>query len=407
MATADSRPPEMAHRLEARKVFDSLGDDENEDKKSYRRYAHHLARACWHGGRVMLRQTSPEAEGIFDFILELHKACNGKWHTFLDYGMTQEDLDIWLEFAAMFLSGMGNYFVRTLALPKNAVSGRFLTSRLQEDGGRKVVPNISQHALRNMACISTAASEKLDRILSPLTAIQPATFGYPSNASQSSYYPGTERITNAEIEAVAKLMEAEKIAPENTRLQKLACRNIPASDSVAVFEILQASAETDRVPRVLPSVEIDGQGLATVYLRRGDHAVQMTKICAELTEAHKYAWTEEQRTALSQLIESFRTGDYEAFRSAQKTWVTDKSPRVEHCMGFLFGYRDPHGARAEWQAAAGIADSEETSKMRQLVDMSTALIRTLPWAKADENNGKGPFEPSDMDIPDFAIIHGE
>lgn len=76
-------------------------------------------------------------------------------------------------------------------------------------------------------------------------------------------------------------------------------------------------------------------------------------------------------------------------------------------MGFLFGYRDPHGARAEWQAAAGIADSEETSKMRQLVDMSTALIRTLPWAKADENNGKGPFEPSDMDIPDFAIIHGE
>lgn len=258
-----------------------------------------------------------------------------------------------------------------------------------------------------MASISPAASERLEEILGPMTSLQPATLGYPNNTSQSSYYPGTQRITKAEMEAITKMMEAEKIAPENTRLQKLASNYSSASDEVAVFQILQASAEIDLVASVLPSVEIEGQGLARVYLRRGDHAGQMAKICADLTEAHKYAWTDQQRTALSQLIKSFRTGDYEAFRSAHKTWVTDKAPRVEHCMGFLFGYRDPLGARAEWQAAAGIADSEETSEMRQLVEMSPRIICTLPWARADENNGKGPFEPSEMDIPDFAIIHGE
>jgi dipeptidyl-peptidase-3 len=76
-------------------------------------------------------------------------------------------------------------------------------------------------------------------------------------------------------------------------------------------------------------------------------------------------------------------------------------------MGFLFGYRDPYGMRAEWQASAGIALPEETSKMSQLVEKSPELVCTLPWAMPGENGGKGPFEPSELDVPDFAIIHGE
>jgi dipeptidyl-peptidase-3 len=116
---------------------------------------------------------------------------------------------------------------------------------------------------------------------------------------------------------------------------------------------------------------------------------------------------DEEKTGLSQLVSSFRTGDYKIFRAAHKTWVKDKAPRVEHCMGFLFGYRDPHGTRAEWLAVAGIAHPKETNKMKQLVEKSSELIRTLPWAVPDENYGKGPFEPSEFDVPDFAIIHGE
>lgn len=94
------------HRLEARRVFDSLADD-NISKA----YAHHLARACWHGSRIVLRQTSPESEGILDLILELHRACNGRWDKFRDLGIEQEDLNEWLEFAGTFLSSLGNYFV--------------------------------------------------------------------------------------------------------------------------------------------------------------------------------------------------------------------------------------------------------------------------------------------------------
>lgn len=59
----------------------------------------------------MLRQTSQEAEGIFDFIIALHRACKGQWSVLQDHGLTENEVDVWLEFSAMFLSSLGNYFV--------------------------------------------------------------------------------------------------------------------------------------------------------------------------------------------------------------------------------------------------------------------------------------------------------
>lgn len=113
MSVPDNQPDRVTtYRLEARRVFDSLADDKTQGAKLSKAYAHHLARACWHGSRIVLRQTSSESEGIFDFILELHRACNGRWGKFLDLGIEQKDLDEWLEFAGTFLSSLGNYFVR-------------------------------------------------------------------------------------------------------------------------------------------------------------------------------------------------------------------------------------------------------------------------------------------------------
>jgi dipeptidyl-peptidase-3 len=101
---------EATLRLEFRKVFEGLGK-ESSHAKNYQAYAHHLARACWHGSRIVLRQTSAEAEGIFDFIIALHKACDGHWGLLQDHGLTQNEVDVWLEFCGMFLSSLGNYFV--------------------------------------------------------------------------------------------------------------------------------------------------------------------------------------------------------------------------------------------------------------------------------------------------------
>lgn len=100
-----------AYKLEVCIVFDNLARDDIATESSYTLYVHYLARACWHGSRTVLRQTSPEAEEIFDFTLELHRACHGQWSSFRGCGIKQEELVVWLDFAGMFLSSLGNYFV--------------------------------------------------------------------------------------------------------------------------------------------------------------------------------------------------------------------------------------------------------------------------------------------------------
>lgn len=51
--------------------FDALNDQE-------KKYAHYISRAALSGTRINLRQVSPESEAIYDFIITLHKSCNGK-----------------------------------------------------------------------------------------------------------------------------------------------------------------------------------------------------------------------------------------------------------------------------------------------------------------------------------------
>lgn len=95
----------VTYQLVIKDLFDRLKPDE-------KLYAHHLARAAWNGSRIILRQTSAEGTGIFDFILELHRACAGQWNKLVDQcGVTRAEVDNLLEFAGMFLSSLGNYFV--------------------------------------------------------------------------------------------------------------------------------------------------------------------------------------------------------------------------------------------------------------------------------------------------------
>ena len=73
-----------------------------------------LLRAAWHGARVILRQVSPESTLIFDLILELYSVCQGEWKSLASRtGVSIESLDLFLEYAAVFLGNIGNYYVRT------------------------------------------------------------------------------------------------------------------------------------------------------------------------------------------------------------------------------------------------------------------------------------------------------
>lgn len=72
--------------------------------------------AAWHGARIILGQVSPESPGIFDFIMELYALCSGDWGSLTGQdGITSKELSAFLEYAATFLSNIGNYYVRLLS----------------------------------------------------------------------------------------------------------------------------------------------------------------------------------------------------------------------------------------------------------------------------------------------------
>ena len=97
------------HRLSVEGVFSKLDPRE-------KLYAHHMAKAAWSGTRIIHWQVSPESNGIFDFIMRLYEACKNTYHGGWDAlanscNVSHVDVNAFLEYAATFLSNMGNYYV--------------------------------------------------------------------------------------------------------------------------------------------------------------------------------------------------------------------------------------------------------------------------------------------------------
>lgn len=197
---------------------------------------------------------------------------------------------------------------------------------------------------------------------------------------------------------VSRLLEEKLIFPENTRIRKVTSTPTPT------FEVLQASIEQDeRIQEVfLPG----SAGLVKIV--RSDHSKELKCICAALSQASEHSANDTQKLFISQYIESFRTGSLDVYRNSQRTWITDKNPRVENIFGFVEPYRDPHGIRAEFEGLVAITDTEETKALLRIVEHSTQFIRLLPWANTEStaNEGKGPFEKALFERPDFTSLHG-
>ncbi|KAL3460231.1 peptidase family M49-domain-containing protein [Aspergillus heterothallicus] len=284
-------PGSIINQLVIKPIFDALEPLE-------KLYAHHLARAALHGSRIIMRQVSLESTEIFDLILELYHACDGKWETLIARcDITKEELDSFLEYAAVFLCNLGNFYVSDSSL--TTIDLLLKANSPQGEGDQKFVPDLSAEALRRIAGASPLTKTRLERIIDPLLSVPPFNLGYPGEKAQSAYYPGTKPISKDEIGRISDIMCKHSIGPENTRIRK---------------------------------------------------------VCLALTYARQYASNEKQEKFLEQYIETFRTGGLNAFQESQKIWVTDIAARVENMIGFIEAYRDPAGIRSEWEAMIGIAD---------------------------------------------------
>lgn len=193
-------------------------------------------------------------------------------------------------------------------------------------------------------------------------------------------------------------MSKNNILPENTRFAR-----VESDGGSITIQVHQASTSTIDRPFEIGKLSSG----CMVQVVRGDYARELKLICDELRNALS---TIEPHTdcglALSKYIESFETGDLQHYKQGLRSWVRDTGPHVENVFGFVEPYRDPFGIRAEFEGIAGISNAEETKSLARLVDHSSNFVRRLPWAQdAVENDGKGPFEKTSFDPPDFTSIH--
>jgi len=251
--------------------------------------------------------------------------------------------------------------------------------------------------MEKISSISRLPSELFERVADAIFAEQPSGLGFPSDVAHSSYYAGELHISREEIAAVSKTLQDKSISLENTRISK------KFSEDKVVFDVLQGSGTVHGQPR-----ELQGPNSEFIRIIQGDHSRELSLICECLEEAQKYAANSRQAKIISEYQESFRNGDIQIYKQSQVSWVQDVKPAVETILGFIEPYRDPFGARAEFEGIVAIVDSEETEVLTSLVSESTTFIRRLPWAQnAKENNGKGPFERDLFESPDFTSVHGE
>lgn len=290
-------------------------------------------RASLAGNRIVLRQTSPEAESIYDFIIALHKASDGDWKALAaKVNVDESGLASFLHYAAQFLGNAGNY---------------------KSFGDSKFIPRCPESVFAALATVSPEAEKHYKATDGAIFSSDKQGLlhlGFIDEGHLTTYYPDSPDVTKEEIEAVSKWMQDKGLLPENTRLRK---------NKDGVFELLIASAKTT-IPSeggdigkdteyTISGGPLDGKTVKLVY---GDHAAEMEAITGYIKKATENAENPTQEKMHQAYAKSFEDGSLLAFKDSQRQWIRDQGPMVECNIGFIETYRDPAGVRGEWEGFA-------------------------------------------------------
>ncbi|OQO12184.1 hypothetical protein B0A48_02825 [Cryoendolithus antarcticus] len=357
-------PPTVV-QLSIKPHFEALNTKEQ-------KYAHYISRGSLSGTRINLRQVSAESESIYDFIIALHKSCNGDYKQLQTSAkLSDEDIRHYLSYAAQFLGNCGNY---------------------KSFGDSKFIPRLPKESFATLAKTSSGTEKLYDSFKNDLyeSSISRMHLGFPDKGHVSTYYPDSPDVTTEEINATAEFLKEKKLLPENTRLRKT---------SSGDFEVLIASAVTDPKVRDVKDSEwtlpapLEGKKLKLVF---GDHQVEMGKIAENLAKAQEFALNDEERAMQGEYVKAFHDGSMEAHKQSQRHWVKDMGPMVEANVGFIETYRDPSGLRGEWEGLVAMVNKERTKAFATLVESAPSQIPKLPWSK--------DFEKDKFLSPDFSSL---
>eukprot|EP00002_Diphylleia_rotans_P008898 TRINITY_DN1888_c0_g1_i1.p1 TRINITY_DN1888_c0_g1~~TRINITY_DN1888_c0_g1_i1.p1 ORF type:complete len:683 (+),score=161.34 TRINITY_DN1888_c0_g1_i1:1234-3282(+) len=343
--------------LECRQAWDKLTETE-------KLYAHHFSRASILGSKIVLEQTSKESPRIFYFLLKLYggQSIADLKAKSLELGVTEEAFTDVALYASYFFANMGNYlgFGDTKFIPR---------------ASKEHFSLIAQAAGPEAAAGYTLCETSIYALEENVRSL-----GLPPDGC-TTYY--SDDITPEDIAKAQKFMLTRQMESWNTRIFK------SPRDGRDHMQIRVASVNV----REEGPFEHEGTLFTIVY---GDHSESLKEVVDELTKAKEFAANEIQKQMITEYIAHFIEGHVDLHKKSQSLWVQDKGPVIETNIGFIETYRDPHGARAEFEGFVSMVNKERSAKLANLVANAGPLIEALPWPKV--------FEKEEFHAPDFTSL---
>ncbi|XP_003740022.1 dipeptidyl peptidase 3, partial [Galendromus occidentalis] len=349
-----------------------------------KRYAHFMSRACWYGHFIAFHRTSPEAPLIFIFldkVLRSKPTLDGVTTNLKEqFSFTDDDVKAFLVYCGAFFSAAGNY---------------------RDFGDTKFLPEVPMNKMQTV--LRSLFPEDQDfwaeHCLEPMYDYKESVrnLGFPPHGI-NSYWSSNCNETDAAI--VTQYLTEKRLDAYNQRTFK------EVVDGKTSYEIRvasrQLSNETDTTAEKLLSLDEDRNGIQ-FRVRRGDYSSLLGDVIESLESASNEAANENQRNMLREYVKSFETGSIQAHKDGSRSWVMDKGPAVETYIGFIENYRDPAGARADFEGFVAVVNREGSKRLGVLVEEAEAVIKeSMPWPRAFEKDSYLKPDFTALDVISFA-----
>ncbi|KAJ8870973.1 hypothetical protein PR048_027275 [Dryococelus australis] len=324
-------------------------------------FYHYITEACWCGSLIVFFQTSAESPFILLFLLKLltQQSLSELRTSSEGNGISQEDFNALIVYAARFFSARGNYYET-----------------------RKFSPSLPQNALFNIMESSLIWGRESDLMLKLWKHIVVPMYSENSDANTHLQSPGESE----DARVVREYLVSKNIPFWNVHYTKSLTRE------GTMYNIKIASIdEYEETEYVL------GPEMCHFKVTKGNYSFILKEVVKSLLTANLYATDDLEKQIIDYYITSFQTGAIADHKEGSRLWMNTGSPYADWYLGFIEILQHPTHGFAEFQGFVGLQNLDLFHFYKQFLASAGKLIHLLPWDKE--------YKTERFITPQLIIVH--